>query len=265
MAKKSIRDNSLYETKNYLVKLAENDVEKEEVYKLRYQIFHKELHEAPYNESGIEKDDYDNDYDHLILIYKRTNKIIGTYRILPWFKMNPKKGYYSMQEFQFIDMPKRDAAEFGRLCIHKENRKTNSFISLWLGVYRYAKSRKIRYLFGVTSLRKGTSLEDIKKIYAYLQKHKRISKKFKAKALVPPSNLDTKDLHISKKQFKNITPRIMNNYFRIGTKFIGEPTYDKAFQVYDILTILDLKSLKIKPVNSFLTLKNRLKTIFSKS
>jgi len=44
---------------------------KKEAYKLRYSIFHEELQEAPYNESGIEKDSYDDYCDHLILINKK--------------------------------------------------------------------------------------------------------------------------------------------------------------------------------------------------
>tara|TARA_Y100000310_G_scaffold341787_1_gene442103 strand:+ start:6261 stop:7055 length:795 start_codon:yes stop_codon:yes gene_type:complete len=262
---KPIRDDSLYETRNYLVKLAGNNKEKEETYRLRYQIFHKELQEAPYNQSGIEKDDYDDDCDHLILIYKRTNKIIGTYRLLPWFKMNPEKGYYSQQEFQFIKIPREKIAEVGRLCIDKEYRKTNSFITLWIGLYRYAKSRKIRYLFGVNSLRKGTSSENIQKIYAYLKKHKRISKKFKAKALVPLSDLNAKDLHVPKKEFKKIAPKITNNYFKLGLRFIGEPTYDEIFQVYDLLGIFDFKSIKAKSTFSIFTFKNNIKNLLSKS
>ena len=138
-------------------------------------------------------------------------------------------------------------------------------VTLWLGLYRYAKFRKIRYFFGVTSLRRNTSSENMKNIYCFLKKHKKISRKFNAKPLVPVQDLTSNKYVVSKKEFKNLASKMTKNYLKVGAYFIGEPTYDNIFQVYDLLTIFDITTLKVKSVNSILTLKNYLETIFSKS
>jgi L-ornithine Nalpha-acyltransferase len=254
--------SKIYANKLYEVKVAENGHEKEQVYRLRYEVFHDELDEAPFSELGIEKDNYDDSCDHLALVSKSTGEIVGTYRILPWFKAD-KKGYYSEQEYRFVDMPKENVAELGRLCIRKSHRESNSFITLWLGLYKYCKSRKIRYLFGVTSLRKDTSSEGVAAIYAYLKRHNRISKKFQVQSLFPLKNLQHKN-GISRREFKSMVPKILKNYMRVGTYFVGEPCYDDVFQVYDILTIFDVTTLKFKSARSIFALKNHLKIIFSK-
>ncbi len=254
----------LYQNKRYLIRLASNNEEKDEAFKLRYNVFHDELHEAPYNKNQVEKDKYDDDCDHLIIEHKKAKKIVATERILPWYKVVPEIGFYSEQEFKLTKFPKNNIAELGRLCVDKDYRETNCFISLWLAQYRYAIKRRINYFFGCTSLKSNTSVSDLGKIYSYLQKNNHISKVFDAEPKTQNENLKS-DILISKEEFTKMVPKMVNNYIRIGGFFVGKPCYDNVFKVYDLLTIGEVKTFKTKSVTSYLTLKNHLKTAFLKS
>jgi len=72
---------SIYiETQKYIIKSAENNGELNEALALRYKIFSKEIL-GKKNFFKIDIDKFDKYCDHIIIIDKNINKIIGTYRI----------------------------------------------------------------------------------------------------------------------------------------------------------------------------------------
>jgi putative hemolysin len=260
---KKHRKKPLYRSKNYIIRLAENQEEIDEVFRLRYEVFHKELQESPANDEEMEYDEYDKYCDFLILIDKSIDKIIGCYRILPWFKVDEKLGYYSETEFELIDLPREKMAELGRLFIKKEFRNKRLLLILWLGLFKYMKKNKIRYFFGCTSLKKGTTEQDLSLIYSYLEKKNHISKRFKIKAKVAPKKL-VMNLDVKKKDLVDKCPKLLFKYVSVGAKVLGEPCFDPHFQVYDFLTIFDFGSIKTNSINSLMNFKEHIHKMLEK-
>ena len=78
------------------IKLAQTEIERKEIFKLRFRVFNEELGEGiPENrELGMDLDPYDAFCDHLMVICDTTKKVVGTYRLLPGVS-RPKEGFYS--------------------------------------------------------------------------------------------------------------------------------------------------------------------------
>lgn len=68
----------------FIVKLAERYKEFEDALRLRFDVFNRELNEglsAPYL-NGMDRDEYDDYCDHLIVVDAETGETAGTYRML---------------------------------------------------------------------------------------------------------------------------------------------------------------------------------------
>ena len=248
--------DALYTNAQYIVRVAQGPEELRQVFELRYRVFHKELGESATTSDEQEKDAYDEFCHHLIVVCKNTKNIIATERLLPWFYLDHKKGYYSETEFELVNLPKDNILECGRLCIERKYRDSVSLLSLWLGLYQYCVQYKVRYLFGCTSLRKNTSDEVVLQIYHYLKSNGLITEKYHARAKVPLANLNnTHPTVLSDSEFSAVVPKLVKNYIRVGASFIGSPSYDPEFSVYDLLTIWEVGAPKVRWIARFIALK----------
>lgn len=222
--------------KDYEVGLAVSQQEREEVYHLRYQIFNKELNEGnpDSHKNQMDKDQYDDYCDHIIVRHIETGKIIGTYRIM--LRSKTKVGFYSETEFDCgpIYQLTDEVAEIGRTCILKGHRGGEVLNLLWYGLDTFTHRNKARYLFGMTSVHTNNE-ESINQAWAYLKTKKVFDDKIWITPINPPSlNKATPD--------RSAVPKLLTRYFKVGAKIIGEPNFDDIFGCYDIPTIIDLQS-----------------------
>ncbi len=229
------------DTAHYLVKTADSRAEFEEVLRLRYEIFMKEgLNKN--NPVRIDIDRYDFICDHLIIIDKRKNKLVGTYRLISNLF---SKSFYSENEFaleNFFSLP-GNKLELGRACIHKDYRNGIVISLLWRGVMNYMERTSSRFLFGCASV-KITSVQDILKLCKFVESQEfwtdeyktGVQKEFKMDFLEfkplggqPPVDAAAADL----------LPPLVQVYVKAGARLAGEPAFDKDFRCIDYLTVLD--------------------------
>ena len=150
---------SIYaENQKYVIKTAENNRELNEVLALRYKIFSKEIL-GKNNIFKIDIDKFDRHCDHILIIDKNINKVVGTYRINVY-----DKKFYSSKEFHIKDLLalKGRKAELGRACILEDYRKGVVLGLLWKGIHSYIEKGEIQYLFGCSSI----FTEDKKSIFS---------------------------------------------------------------------------------------------------
>ena len=116
------------EFNNFSVKMAENDTEVKAVQRLRFEVFNVEMNEGLDSswETGLDQDQYDEHADHLLVIDKSIDKVVGTYRMLKKSVANSNGGFYSEGEFDLTNLKRLPAEilEMGRSCVHKEDRKS---------------------------------------------------------------------------------------------------------------------------------------------
>ena len=235
------------ERDDYIIKTAETGAELEETLRLRHDVFYKEIiGKKLLFEMDIDR--FDTRCDHLIIIDRKTEEIIGTYRLIA---SDFSTDFYSEGEFDIEDIKRLEGVklELGRACIDRRYRNGQTIVLLWLGLNEYINKIQAKYLFGCSSVNTIDSRK-IALIQRYLQKnhysqpHIRVkpNKKYRVKDLSSiMSNLEPAS--IFEKKTARLIPSLLNSYLAIGARICGEPAYDREFKCMDYLTILDVEAM----------------------
>lgn len=233
---------------DYEVKIAQNQKEKEEAFRLRFEVFKKELGNSFFNPQmeTKETDIYDKYADHLIVIDKSKNLVVGTYRLLLGSKINPKIGFYSEKIFDIenIKRLKEEKLELSRSCIHQDYREGIIINLLWSGIAKYIKENKVRYLFGSVRLN-TTQPQEVSKFYGLIREKYFAPLEFqvqpKKKCLF--KELDKKINITNHKELFLKLPPLVKGYLRLGVKVCGEPAWNPDFGSVVLFIFLDIESM----------------------
>ena len=232
------------------IEWAKNENDIKEAQKLRYKIFAEEMGA---NISGgkekLDRDFFDEHCEHLIARNSKTNKVIGTYRVLTPEAVKIIGSLYSEMEFELglINDIKDQVVEVGRACIHKKYRSGNVIMQLWAELGRFMKKNNYRYMVGCSSI----SIKDggilAASVYKKLYDAERIVNHFNVKPKLP---LSIEQLAFNK---DCNTPALLKGYLRVGAVVCGKPAWDPDFNTADFFTMLDLTKIPRRYFNHFLS------------
>lgn len=238
------------EKKNFVIKTADTPDELIRALKLRHEVFLEELlHKS--KRTGIDFDRFDRNCDHLMIIDKRNDLLIGTYRLQSSLHT---KHWYTATEFhmKLIKKLEGNKLELGRACVHKDYRNGLTIALLWEGIHAYMLASNTKYMFGCSSI-KTMDKEEIKGIYYYLKHNGHLSDDHKVK---PRNKFRVPGLrryvlrnshHLAEtdmSHFKEKIPSLLNSYLKVGAKVCGAPALDKSFKCIDFLTLLDVELIR---------------------
>jgi putative hemolysin len=219
--------------------------------RLRYQIFNEELGEGLHSsrETGLDRDEFDYQMDHIVLIQKGTNHVVGTYRIQTVQHALDHEGIYSGREYDLTPIEPffPEMVETGRACITRDHRNYPAVIMMWKAISVYMTAYRQRYLFGCCSL---TSLDPLdgwramKTLRALGSIHPTISADpMPAFSCGDPSmEFDPSIAPLPK------IPKLFSAYLRLGTQVISKPAIDREFGTVDFLMFLDAPSVSFSQV-----------------
>ena len=186
--------------------------------------------------------------DHLIIIDKEINSVIGTYRLI---SSSYSGKFYSETEF-YMDRIKNAPGiklELGRACVDRRYRNGLAIALLWKGVSEYMKEINAKYLFGCSSI-STTNIVEISLIYKYIKELHISTENFR---VVPKQKYKVKELDYYQKAFDkfninidqiaNFIPPLLKSYFKAGSVICGEPALDKKFKCADFFTVLEIDTL----------------------
>ena len=209
-------------------------------------------------------DEYDPLADHLIVIQKNTNEVMGTYRLI-----NTKfsRRFYTETFFNinpFLNKKQGNKIEMGRACTHKSLRGSQAIHHIWLGLAKYFRRTLSRYMFGCVSII-DTSPEYMGCVYKTFLEEKIIDKDVIVPVIEKYKVADFKNILLRSKADKSSLlklPRLFLWYLSLGIKIHSLPVYDPNFGSYDFFITLDFKSIQNpKLVNRYedaVYLKNKL-------
>ncbi len=122
--------------------------------------------------------------DHLIVIDTESEKVVGTYRMMPDVVAENSIGYYSETEFDLTSIRTLPDTklELGRSCVHKDFRNTVVIGLLWRGIAAYIDKYDIRHLFGCGSLHSSNPAE-VSVVYSYLNRFHRADERYRVQPL----------------------------------------------------------------------------------
>lgn len=233
------------------VRLATDPADVRAAQRLRFEVFNEELGEGLDEAwlTGHDEDPFDAVCQHLLVEDCATDRIIGTYRLLPGpVAAASGLGYYSAQEFVFapFDPYRPLILELGRACVHRDHRNHRVLSLLWRGIAAAARSCGARYLVGCSSLN-SQDPEVGSATYAYLARH----------YLAPPGlrTVPTPDFAFPLRTdgpAEVPVPRLLAIYLAIGARICGPPALDRQFKTIDFLTLLDLTALPSTAARKYL-------------
>lgn len=228
-------------SKRYTIKFAKTEEEVNAALKLRYQIFKKELNRGFKFDKNRDKDEYDDQAHHLIVVENDTEDVIGTYRMQTYEQALEGNGFVSEKRFhidQFPDEVLKSAVEVGRACIHKDHRNGRVLFLLWKGFAGYLTHFNKRYLFGYSAYDSADPAV-LWNTYQHLLENNQIH---------PEYNIEVRDEYkLPEKNKQNNSdeidiPPLLKNYLDVGCYVCGEPSLDKN-QLAHALILLDVESI----------------------
>jgi len=234
-------DTPLVRTPLFSVRLAETLEDVMECQRLRYLVFNLELGEGLESSyaTGLDRDQFDYIFDHLMVHDTASGKLVGTYRMQSGYRAKGNLGYYGESLFDFgpYESIRGEVLELGRACVLDEYRNTAVLYMLWKGIAKYAKSSGARYLIGCSSVtsqdeEEGTALyESLREKYLVKPELQTKPRAGKECALRTGCALAGKP------------PRLFRAYLDISAKLCGPPAIDREFKTIDFLTLLDLAEI----------------------
>lgn len=240
----------------YLIKTAETSEELIESFRLRHEVFNQEFRGM--TRAGLDFDKFDYQFDHLIIVYKETNKIIGTYRLN--CSSHSKASYTSMEfELNSIFLSPGPHLELGRACIHKNFRKGSVITLLWRGIAEYMNLSNASILFGCSSVKINTPREAAM-MYMYLIEKDHVAMDY---FCAPTFKYQMNDFEawflyfnkgLNEEQRSEVEmqiPSLLKSYLKLGAKIAGQPAFDKEFNCIDFLTILKKENLSRSLADKF--------------
>lgn len=233
---------------HYIAGFACSDRCVEEAQRLRYDVFNVELGEGLAGSalSGLDRDEFDDQMTHLVLLDVATGQIVGTYRIQTITHALAAKGIYSSQLFNLSGMepyfPK--TLELGRACLAKDHRTLAAILTLWTGLGEYMNLYHQQYLFGCCSL----TTQDPDDGW-------RAMKTIRARDYLHPSlHLRAHPAHSCGPAAREFDadlgpaiplPKLFKTYMRLCAKVISEPAIDRDFGTVDFLVLMDGKQVNL--------------------
>ncbi len=242
------------EQRFFEIRIAETEEDLRAAQRLRYKVFVEELGAlgpTVDHKSRLETDDFDQYYDHLLLIDNRRDAgklehVVGVYRLLRGDVALAGPGFYSADEYDLdlLIRSGRKLLELGRSCVDTELRGGISMYLLWNALADYVLSHDIEVMFGVASYH-GTDLEPIAQSLTYLM-HNHTAP---ADMLVRVRNDDFQDLDlVDKNKLDKVkamaqTPALIKAYLKLGG-FIGEGAFiDCNFNTVDVCVMMDTERM----------------------
>lgn len=229
--------------------LASTPKEVREVQRLRYKVFVEAMGlSALANADGLDKDEFDEYCDHLIVRDNRTLKVVGTYRILSPRAVEKTGGFYSEKEFDLSRLSnfRNRITEAGRACIHPNYRSGGVIMMLWAGIAACMRKEKTEYLIGCASVGLADGGNTINSLY----------RKLAAEHLAPAEYRVTPHLpfplHDDEISGTYPVPPLIKGYLRSGAWIGGEPAWDPDFHSADLFMMLPLDRLDSRYARHYL-------------
>ena len=231
----------------YRVRFVTTLAELDAVQKLRFEVFNLELGEGLEEsyQTGRDQDRFDPFCHHLIVENRKTDELVGTYRIQTGEMAARFGGFYSAEEFDLRGLPPHvmeHAVEVGRASVARDDRNRFVLFLLWKGLAAYMSRNRKRYLFGCCSLT-GQDPAEGHRVMRFLEREGHVHPHYRTPPhpdwrCVAPTDGDP---HPDEPSIK--LPPLFNIYMRYGAKVCSAPALDRFFKTIDYLVLMDVEAL----------------------
>ncbi len=227
----------------YRVRFARDSADLEQVLRLRFEVFNRELGEglAESWRTGLDRDRFDAVCHHLLLVEAASGAIVGTYRLQTAEQARAGAGLYCGGEFELAPLAPVVAhgIELGRACILREHRQGSALFALWRGLAAYLSWSQKRYLFGCCSLTSQDPRAGLV-LTRWLERAGHVDARFH---VLPHASHACLPAHTLAPEPVVALPKLFGTYLRYGARVVSAPALDREFQTIDWLVVLDARAL----------------------
>ena len=220
--------------------LASTAEEVREVQRLRYKVFIETMGLASLvNAERLDRDEFDEHCDHLIVRDATTLKVVGTYRVLSPSRARSIGRFYSENEFDLgrLNHLRNRIVEAGRACIHPKYRGGSVIMLLWSGLAEYMRRERCDYLAGCASMSVADGGHNAIAVYQSLLGKHAAPLEYRVTPHLPFP------IHSLAPATKVQVPPLVKGYVRSGAWLCGEPAWDPDFESADMFLLLPLANL----------------------
>lgn len=224
--------------RSFAIAIADNDAERELAWRIRHDVFLAEMQGCP-RADGLERDDFDDEYDHVVVTIAATGEPVGTCRLV---SSSSTGRFYSATEFaieRFLQLP-GTKIELGRVCLCPAWRNNLALAAVGRAIGWYAQAHQAAWIFGCTSI---STVEP--RMAGLLNRH------FAALGacdvdlgIIPLAEHRLTDLRMDEppdqQRLDALISPLMRLYLKSGAKLGCEPALDRDFGCLDFFTMVDL-------------------------
>lgn len=223
--------------------------------RLRFEVFNLELHEGLHTSraTGLDRDAFDDQMVHLVMIDRASGALIGTYRLQTTAMAEKGMGFYSAQEYDVAAMSDvmPQLVELGRACIAKDYRSLTTVLQLWLAIGGFLNLHRARYLFGCCSLT-TVDPDDGWRALRTLRKMRALDASLFMPA-TPAFSCGPREREFDPALTGTVKiPKLFSVYMRLGAKVVSEPAIDREFGTVDFLVLMDGQSVNMSALHVLL-------------
>lgn len=232
------------ETAGLVLSIARTQAELEELQRLRFRIFTEDIGaEFPMAIGDRDVDDFDQWCLHFMVRDTKSNKVIGTYRILTPESAVQAGKYYSESEFDLTPLNdfRPSLVEVGRSCVDNEYRNGPAIMLLWTGLAKLMMQGGYHYMLGCASVSLadgGITASAVWQVAKELLQQHADTPQVQPLLPYPLENLTS--------NASARIPPLIKGYIQIGATICGEPAWDKDFHTADFPILLDLDWVDIR-------------------
>jgi putative hemolysin len=227
------------------VRLARTSEDIDAALQLRYEVFNLEFGEglAAAFRTGRECDQFDSDSEHLIIVDRKLQRAVGTFRLRTYEIAKTAQGFYSSQQFDLSALPPEilaNAIEISRVCITRAHRHNEAQMMLLNGLGMSLLQREKRYLFGSFSL-STTDPMLAGRIFDQLDREGHVHPRLR---VAPKPGFKCMWYRGSDgPNGENVISGWIRTCLQFGAKVFGPPAINRRFRTIDLPFFLDGKQL----------------------
>lgn len=227
-----------FETSDFKVSLVNNGEYLEKAQVLRHRVF--------LGQPGRDEDSFDIYCQHLVVINKQNDDVVGTYRLLLGSDAQRGRGFFAETKFDLTNIKKYckgQLLEMGRACVDETYRKRRIINLMWKAILAYMDEQKVNYVLGCSGFAHPNP-QTIGAIHCFFKKHFYAPEKFRVYPLDGLAyQYDENSLNIPDTAIMKMLPRLTQGYLKMGALVCGEPALNKTFNTALFFMLLDIGNI----------------------
>ncbi len=211
-----------------------------EAQRLRFDVFAGELGACLHTPlAGHDVDRFDDYCEHLLVRDAGTHQVVGTYRVLTPAQARRAGGTYTDQEFDLAPLAPLRArmVELGRSCVHAAHRHGGVMLALWSELAAFMTRNALDTMIGCASIPMNKhGPEGAAAVWQQLRPAHFAPARYRVCPFLPLPDVAAPAHGVQ-------APALIRAYLRLGTRVLGPPAWDPAFNTADLPMMMRTQDL----------------------